>query len=236
MANEAQQAAQAARAERRPVFILDVDNTLLDNDAIKTDYDRRLRELLGGDLTARFWTVYEHVRAETGTVDYPLTLDRFRSDCPDPDLLERARAVLLDYPFAERLYPDTVATLAHLRQIGEPAIVSDGDQRYQALKIERSGLRAAVEERVLIYVHKEDHLPTILTRWPAPLYVMVDDKARILSAVKARFPDRFVTVHVRQGHYGLETERYDPSPDLSIGGIGDLRHYTVADFLQHVGA
>lgn len=223
-------------SSRRPVFILDVDNTLLDNDAIKADYDRRLRELLGDGLAKRFWTVYEDVRGETGTVDYPLTLERFRPDCPDTALLERVRAALLDYPFAERLYPDTRATLAHLREIGEPAIVSDGDQVYQTRKIELSGLSAAVEGRVLVYVHKEDHLDTIMARWPAALYVMVDDKARILAATKARFPNRFVTVHVRQGHYGLETQRYDPPPDLSIAGIGDLRSYTVEDFFRYRGA
>lgn len=218
-----------------PVFILDVDNTLLDNDAIKADYDQRLRGLLGFDLIQRFWETYEEVREETGTVDYPLTLERFRADCPDTALLEQARALIMDYPFAERLYADTLATLAHLRQIGEPAIVSDGDQVYQALKIEQSGLRAAVEGRVLIYVHKEDHLSTIMARWPSTLYVMVDDKARILAATKAQLPDRFVTVHVRQGHYGLETEQYTPPPDISTAGIGDLQGYNLEDFIRHVG-
>lgn len=227
---------QGPAANQRPVFLLDVDNTLLDNDAIKAEYDRDLRGLLGAELAGRFWAVYEEVRGETGTVDYPLTMERFRAECPDAALLERARALLLNYPFRERLYPDTLATLAYLREIGEPAIVSDGDQVYQPLKIERSGLWAAVDGRVLVYVHKEDHLDAIMARWPSALYVMVDDKARILSATKARFPDRFITVHVRQGHYGLETVRYNPAPDLSIAGIGDLRDYTVEDFLQYAGA
>lgn len=232
MADDAQRG-QAPR--ERPVFILDVDNTLLDNDAIKADYDRRLRGLLGSDLLQRFWETYEEVREETGTVDYPLTLERFRADCPDTAVLEQARALIMDYPFAERLYPDTLATLAHLRQIGRPAIVSDGDQVYQALKIEQSGLRAAVEGHVLIYVHKEDHLSAIMTRWPSMLYIMVDDKARILAATKAQLPDRLVTVHVRQGHYGLETEQYTPPPDISTASIGDLRVYSVEDFIRHIG-
>lgn len=227
---------QEQDALRRTVFILDADNTLIENDAIKADYDRGLRNLLGSSLTQRFWAVYEDVRDETGTVDYPLTLERFRADCPDAALLERVRSLVLDYPFARRLYPVSLAALAHLREIGEPAIVSDGDQIYQALKIERSGLRSAVEDRVLIYVHKEEHLDEIMSRWPAALYVMVDDKARILSATKARFPERFVTVHVRQGHYGVETKQYNPPPDLSIAGIGDLSHYTVEDFQRHIGA
>lgn len=233
MVDDPRQPGQAS--SQRPVFILDVDNTLLDNDAIKADYDRRLRGLLGGDLIQRFWAVYETVRDETGTVDYPLTLERFRADCPDAEMLEQAQTLIMDYPFAERLYPDTLATLDHLRGIGEPAIVSDGDQVYQARKIEESGLRGAVEDRVLIYVHKEDHLSAIMTRWPAALYVMVDDKARILSATKALAPDRFVTVHVRQGHYGLETERYTPPPDISLAGIGDLRGYSIEDFTRHIG-
>lgn len=234
MADDIQQQPRPA-TRQRPVFILDVDNTLLDNDAIKADYDRLLRGLLGAELIQRFWAVYEAVRDETGTVDYPLTLERFRADCPDAETLERARALIMDYPFAERLYPDTLATLDHLRDIGEPAIVSDGDPVYQARKIEESGLRAAVEDRVLIYVHKEDHLDTIMTHWPAALYVMVDDKARILSATKSRLPSRFVTVHVRQGHYGLETEQYTPPPDMSLAGIGDLRGYGIEDFVRHVG-
>lgn len=216
------------------VFILDCDNTLLDNDAVKADYDRGLHTLLGEALTERFWVVYEDVRAETGTVDFPLTLSRFRPLCPDAALFERLTALIMDEPFAHHLYPDTLDTLRYLREIGMPAIVSDGDQTYQPLKIARSGLLAAVEGRMLIYIHKEDHLPTIFRQWPAPVYVMVDDKARILSAIKARFPHRFATVHVHQGHYGMEPISTNPPPDLSIAGIGDLRHFGIPDFTRFV--
>lgn len=216
------------------VFILDCDNTLLDNDAVKVDYDAGLRGLLGEPLAERFWAVYEEVRALTGTVDFPLTLTRFRPLCPDAALFERISTLIMDYPFARRLYPDALETLRHLSEIGMPAIVSDGDHEYQPLKIERSGLLAAVEGRLLIYVHKEDHVETIFRQWPAAFYVMVDDKARILSATKARFPQRFATVHVRQGHYGTEPITTTPPPDLSIATIGDLRHYGVQDFARYV--
>jgi FMN phosphatase YigB (HAD superfamily) len=141
----------------------------------------------------------------------------------------------MDYPFAERVYPGALETLAYLRRIAFPAIVSDGDGVYQPLKIERAGLAAAVEGHVLIYVHKEEHLDEILARWPAPFYVMVDDKQRILSATKARMPDRFVTVHVRQGHYGIDPERFDPAPDLSIAHIADLRGFSLAELRGQVG-
>ena len=219
---------------QRVVFILDFDNTLLDNDAVKADYDTGLRALLGEALAERFWAVYEEVRAETGTVDFPLTLTRFRPLCPDAALFERVSALIMDEPFDQRLYPDTLETLGYLREIGMPAIVSDGDQTYQPLKIAHSGLLAAVEGRLLIYVHKEDHLEMIFRQWPAPFYVIVDDKAHILSATKARFPHRFATVHVRQGHYGVEPVTSSPPPDLSIAGIGDLRRYGIQDFAQFV--
>ena len=132
----------------------------------------------------------------------------------------------MDYPFDQRVYPDALPALAHLRAIGLPTIVSDGDQVYQPLKIRRSGLAEAVEGRVLVYVHKEAHLDEIIELWPADFYVMIDDKARILSATKARLPDRFVTVHVRQGHYGLAPVTATPPPDLTLDHIGDLRGLT----------
>jgi hypothetical protein len=214
--------------------MLDCDNTLLDNDALKADLADRLRALLGPHRDSAFWRLYEDVRAETGTVDYPLTIERFRAVLGDETLLEAVRAIVMDYPFALRLYPDALATLAHLRTIGQPTIVSDGDQIYQPLKIARSGLAAAVEQRVLIYIHKEVHLDEIAARWPAEFYVMVEDKAQILSATKARLPDRFVTIHVRQGHYGLEPVTSTPAPDLTIGRIGDLRGLTLDTVRQHL--
>ncbi|HLZ20881.1 MAG TPA: HAD family hydrolase [Ktedonobacterales bacterium] len=231
---EATMASDMSAGDPHVVFILDCDNTLLDNDAVKADYDAGLRALLGESLIGRFWAVYEEVRALTGMVDFPLTLTRFRPLCPDGALFERATTLIMEYPFATRLYPAALDTLRHLREIGTPAIVSDGDHRYQPMKIERSGLLAAVEGRVLIYVHKEDHLETIFHQWPASFYVIVDDKARILSATKALFPHRFATVHVRQGHYGTEPITTSPPPDLSIASIGDLRQLGVRDFARYV--
>ena len=216
------------------VFILDCDNTLLDNDALKDDLDVQLQALLGEEMAERFWRIYEEVRKQTGTVDYPETIEYFRYELHDNALLERVRTLIMDYPFAEHLYPGALDTLAHLRSIAFPTIVSDGDDIYQPLKIERAGLAAAVGGNVLIYLHKEEHLDEIFARWPAPFYVMVDDKAHILSATKARFPDRFVTVHVRQGHYGLDPERFDPAPDVSIAHIADLRNFGLADLRAHL--
>ncbi len=216
------------------VFILDCDNTLLDNDALKVDLDTQLHALLGEALTARFWQVYEEVRALTGTVDFPLTFERFRPFAPDTQTQERLRAIIMDYPFAARLYPESLATLDYLKTLGLPAIVSDGDSMYQPLKIEQSGLASAVDWRVLIYVHKEDHLEEVFMRWPALFYVMVDDKRRILSATKERFPDRFVTVQVRQGHYGVADDPSMPPPDITIDAIGDLRSYRLQDFAPHL--
>lgn len=230
--DEAEQAGQGAAPV---VFVLDCDNTLLDNDAVKADLDAGLHQILDEGMLRRFWQVYEEVRAESGTVDFPVTLERFRAEYPDAVRMERIRALVMDYPFAERLYPATLETLAYLRGIGMPVIVSDGDQIYQRLKIERSGLAAAVEGHVAIYVHKEDHLEEIMERWPASFYVMVDDKARILSETKARFPERFVTVHVRQGHYGTEDAHYAVAPDISPGGIADLRALTVDELRRHLG-
>jgi FMN phosphatase YigB (HAD superfamily) len=216
------------------VFILDCDNTLLDNDALKDDLDVRLRALLGESRAERFWRVYEDVRNQTGTVDYPETIEYFRYELHDNALLERVRTLIMDYPFADRLYPGALTTLAYLRRIAFPTIVSDGDDIYQPRKIEGAGLAAAVGEHVLIYLHKEEHLDEIFARWPAPFYVMVDDKARILSATKARHPDRFVTVHVRQGHYGLDPEHFDPAPDVSIAYIADLHDFGLAELRTHL--
>src|SRR5689334_17877723 len=218
------------------VFIFDCDNTLLDNDALKDDLDTRVRAMLGEDPNARFWQVYEQVRAETGTVDFPLTLERFRPQLASEQQFERLRALIMDYPFADRLYPGALSVLRYVRSIAFPSIVSDGDSVYQPLKIERSGLAAAVDGHVLIYIHKEDHLDEIMARWPAPFYVMVDDKARILSATKQLHPDRFVTIHVRQGHYGRSPDRFPIAPDLTIERIGDLRALDLADLRSHLAS
>ena len=214
------------------VFILDCDNTLLDNDRVKADMDERLRALLGEPLTLRFWQVYEDVRLREGVVDLPRTFDAFRADLPDIATLDAVRAAIMEFPFAQRLFPATLATLAHLRQIGLPVIVSDGDTVYQPLKIERSGLAEAVRGEWIIYVHKEEHLDEIMARWPAEFYVMVDDKARILAETKRLLPQRFVTVHILQGHYA--DQRYTPSPDITLRAIGDLQALDLPTLRSHL--
>ncbi len=218
------------------VFIFDCDNTLLDNDALKDDLDTRLRALLGEELNQRFWQVYEEVRGGTGTVDFPLTFERFRPYLQSDEQLARVRSLIMDYPFAERLYPGALSLLRYVRSIAFPSIVSDGDNVYQPRKIEGSGLAAAVDGHVLIYIHKEEHLDEIMRRWPTPFYVMVDDKARILSATKKLWPDRFVTIHVRQGHYGVDPQRFDPPPDISVASVEDVRQFSLADLRTHLEA
>jgi FMN phosphatase YigB (HAD superfamily) len=215
--------------DRSIVFLLDCDNTLFDNDALKADLDTQLGALLGVELNRRLWDLYEAVRRETGTVNYPVVLDRFAAICPDLAARDRVRSIIMDYPFASRVYPETPVTLDHLRAIGRPAILSDGDAIYQPLKIERSGLAAEVAGRVLVYIHKEEHLDEVMRRWPAALYVAVDDKAHILAAVKRLLPERFVTVHLLQGHYSADPVPQLPAPDLTLQSIGELRRYHADD-------
>jgi FMN phosphatase YigB (HAD superfamily) len=210
------------------VFLFDVDNTLLDNDALKADLSEQLDALLGPARSARFWELYEAVRHERGVVDLPLTLERFAPLAGDPTLAERARAVLMGYPFASRLFPATPAAVAHARTLGTPAILSDGDAVFQPYKIARSGLAAEVAGRVLVFEHKVQHLAEVMAAWPAALYVAVDDRAPILAALVRQQPQRVVTVHVHQGHYADDPPD-GPPPDVSLAGIGDLRGLAASD-------
>ncbi len=218
------------------MFLLDVDNTLFDNDRLKDDLGVQLRALLGEALATRFWATYEAVRAATGTVDYPLTFERFRSLISEQERWEALLTLIMEYPFVTCLYPESLATLTHLRTLGQPVIVSDGDTTYQPRKIAQSGLARAVDWQTVIYTHKEEHLDAIRSRWPAAYYVMVDDKPRILSQVKRLAPQRLVTVQVMQGHYASAAERFSPPPDLTLSGIGDLRRLTLADLRPHLVA
>lgn len=214
------------------VFILDCDNTLLDNDRVKADMDTALQQLLGEPLTARFWQVYEQVREQNGTVDLPQTFTAFRADLTDDTTLEKTREAIMDFPFASRLFPATPATLQYLHTQGLPVIVSDGDNVYQPRKIELSGLADAVSGQWIVYTHKEDHLDEVMARWPGSFYVMVDDKARILAETKRRAPERFVTIHIRKGHYADNV--FDPPPDLGLDDIGDLQTLDMAALRQYL--
>ncbi len=212
------------------VYLVDVDNTLLDNDAVIEDLRRHLRDRFGPDCERRYWAIFEQHRQELGYADYLGALQRFRVEHPrDPNLLG-VSIYLLHYPFADRLYPGALDVLGQLSRRGRVVILSDGDVVFQPRKVERSGLWAAVDGHVLIYIHKEQMLDDVERKYPADRYVMVDDKVRILSAMKATWGDRVTTVFVRQGHYA-----HDPSllaayapPDVTIERIADLQ-FTNAD-------
>jgi len=206
------------------VFLVDCDNTLLDNDRVQSDLRDHLAREFGADSRDRYWAIFEALRSELGYADYLGALQRYRlGDMNDPRLLMMS-SYLVDYPFADRLYEGSLATLAHLRRLGPTVILSDGDVVFQPRKIQRSGLWQAVDGDVLIYIHKEQMLDAVAQRYPARHYVMVDDKLRILAAMKAIWRDRLTSVFVRQGHYALDQRNlaaYRPA-DLAIERIGDI--------------
>ena len=215
------------------VFLLDVDNTLLDNDRFGADLSDTLDAAFGGPERERFWAIYEELRQQTGFADYLGTLQRFRSGLDNEPALLQMSNYLLEYPFVQRLYPHALETVAHLRTLGTTAILSDGDVVFQPRKIHRSGLWQALRGEVMIYVHKQQMLVAMQQRYPAAHYVMVDDKPLILAAMKQRLGQRLTTVFVRQGHYAAEADRetINPAPDLSIACIGELRRRKLEDFL-----
>jgi len=209
------------------VFLLDCDNTLLDNDLVEDDLRDHLAREFGVESRDRYWAIFEQLRAELGYADYLGTLQRYRlGDVSDPRLLLMS-SFLVDYPFAGRLYPGALDVIRHLQTTGLTVILSDGDVVFQPRKIQRSGLSAAVEGRVLIYIHKEQMLEAVAKRYPARHYFMVDDKLRVLSVMKKQWEDRLTTVFPRQGHYALDRKNiiaYPPA-DLTVERIGDLVDY-----------
>jgi FMN phosphatase YigB (HAD superfamily) len=206
------------------VFLFDVDNTLLDNDRIQADLSDHMAESYGPAARDRYWAIFEALRTELGYADYLGALERYRlEDMHEPRVLEMA-PWLVDYPFADRLYPGALDAVKHVERWGLPVILSDGDAVFQPVKIARSGLTRAFSDRVLIYVHKELELDQVERLRPAQRYVMVDDKLRILTAMKKIWGPRLTTVFVRQGHYAwdkAEVAKY-PAADREIAGIGDL--------------
>ncbi len=206
------------------VFLLDVDNTLLDNDRVTADLKRYLEQEVGPERNHRYWMIFEELRAELGYADYLGALQRYRSEYPYESHLLMVSNYLVNYPFANRLYPNSLDAIEHLRQWGPVVILSDGDVVFQPRKIERSGLFEAVHKNILIYIHKELELSDVERRYPAEHYVMIDDKLRILAAIKAIWREKVTTVFPRQGHYALdpqEVAKYPPA-DVSIERIGDL--------------
>ena len=208
----------------RTVFLFDVDNTLLDNDAVQSDLSAHLEREVGLASRDRYWQIFEQLRAELGYADYLGALQRYRLEHEDDQQLLGISFFLLEYPFAERLYPGALAALAHCRTFGPTVILSDGDVVFQPHKVQRAGLWKAVEGRVLIYLHKERMLPAIERRYPAERYVMIDDKLRILDAMKNIWGERLTTVFPRQGHYALDPRELAawPRADVTLAGIADL--------------
>ncbi|MFL6257213.1 MAG: HAD family hydrolase [Pyrinomonadaceae bacterium] len=209
------------------VFLFDVDNTLLDNDRVTGDLRRYLEREVGRERGQRYWEIFEELRTELGYADYLGALQRYRVECPYDSHLLTVSTYLVNYPFANRLYPNSLDAIEHCKQWGPVVILSDGDVVFQPRKVERSGLFEAVEGNILIYIHKELELADVERRYPAEHYVMVDDKLRILAAMKQAWGPRLTTVFPRQGHYALnpvETAKYTPA-DVSIGRIGDLLEY-----------
>lgn len=209
------------------VFLLDCDNTLLDNDAVQDDLRGQLTATLGAEGSTRYWSLYEQLRGELGYADYLGALERYRDRAVSDPRLFTLASFLLEYPFATRLYPGAIEVIRHLQALGPTVILSDGDVVFQPRKIQRSGLWDAVEGRVLIYVHKEQVLAAIAQRYPALHYVMVDDKPRILAAMKQSWGSRVTTVFVRQGHYAAEhpSSAAPRGVDLTLERIGDLVRY-----------
>jgi FMN phosphatase YigB (HAD superfamily) len=214
------------------IFLLDVDNTLLDNDRFTKDLGDRLESAFGVAERARYWEIFGRRREALGLADYLGALQDFRLGVEDNPQLLGMSDFLLEYPFASRLFPQALEAVAHLRTLGLPAVLSDGDIVFQPRKIHRSGIWAAVEGRVLIYLHKEKMLDHMQQRYPAKHYVMVDDKANLLAAMKSALGARLTTVFVRQGHYALaaESKSVEPAPDLVIERIGDLLNHDLTDF------
>jgi FMN phosphatase YigB (HAD superfamily) len=206
------------------VFLVDVDNTLLDNDLIQEDIRRHLERRFGSACRDRYWAILEQLMDELGYRDYLGALQRYRVEHPlDIDLLSMS-SFLVDYPFANRLYPRALDVLARFRGWGRTVILSDGDVVFQPRKVERSGIREAVDGHVLIYIHKERALDDVARRYPARHYVLVDDKPRILGAVKKSWGERVTTVFPRQGQYAHDAKAIaeSPAPDLAVDRIGDL--------------
>ena len=214
------------------VFLFDVDNTLLDNDRVTADLKRYLETTVGAERQQRYWDFFEQLRAELGYADYLGALQRYRLEYPrDPGLLTVSH-FLINYPFATRLYPDSLDVVERAKQWGKPVVLSDGDVVFQPLKIERSGIYEAFAGNVLIYIHKEQELEDVERRFPARHYVLIDDKLRILTTVKKIWGAKVTTVFPRQGRYAQDPQvlaTYPPA-DISVERIGELLNYTLEGF------
>jgi FMN phosphatase YigB (HAD superfamily) len=220
------------------VVLLDCDNTLLDNDRVQEDLRNHLAREFGPASRDRYWAILEQLRSELGYADYLGALQRYRLEALSDHRLLLMSSFLVDYPFANRLYPGALDAIRHLRKWGLTVVLSDGDVVFQPRKIQRSGLWAAVEGRVLIYIHKEEMLDAVAERFPARHYDMIDDKLRILATMKKLWRDRLTTVFPRQGHYALDPHNINayPAADLTVERIGDLVTCDLPDLLATMDA
>ena len=219
------------------VSLFDVDNTLLDNDRVVQDMMRYLNAEVGHERQQRYWAIFEDLRRELGYADYLGALQRYRVENPRDSHLLAVSSFLVNYPFANRLFPNSLDALERFRQWGPVVILSDGDVVFQPRKIERSGLQEAVDSNILIYVHKELELDDVERRYPAEHYVLVDDKVRILDAVKKIWGDRVTTVFPRQGHYARDEKEIAKyrKPDITVERIGDLADADLATLRAATG-
>lgn len=205
-------------------ILFDVDNTLLDNDRVQADLSEHLETRFGRVSRDRYWAIFETLRVELGYADYLGALQRYRLENLDDPQLLRMSAFLIDYPFASRLYPRALQAVAQCGRWGPTVVLSDGDVVFQPHKVHRSGIWDAVDGRVLIYLHKEEMLDAVARRYPSRRYLMVDDKLRILAAMKRVWNDRLTTVFPRQGHYALDPNEVarHPAADVTIEQIAEL--------------
>ena len=216
-------------------FLVDVDNTLLDNDAIISDIMQFLDAVVGHEGQRVYWKIFDELRAELGYADYLGALQRYRMAQPRGVHLLQLSSFLVNYPFATRLVPGALEAIQHLGRWGPVVILSDGDVVFQPVKVERSGLAAAVDGRVLIYIHKERMLDDVELRYPARHYVMIDDKLRILAAMRDSWGSRLTTIFPRQGHYAHDSKllaKY-PAADVSVDTISDLLALPLAAFVPN---
>ena len=213
------------------VFLVDVDNTLLDNDRIQEDLKRHLEREFGAQTRDRYWAILEALFVELGYRDYLGALQRYRAEHPQDVHLMSMSSYLVDYPFANRLYPGALDVLERLSTWGATVILSDGDVVFQPRKVQRSGIWEAVDGHVLIYIHKEEMLKDVERRYPAEHYVLVDDKPRILASVKDAWGDRVTTIFPRQGQYARDAKAYRPA-DLTVERIGDLLTHDLPELLS----
>ena len=215
-----------------PVFLFDVDNTLLDNDRVHADLDAHIVGEFGEAGGQRYWAIYEALRQKLGYADYLGAIQQFRLECGDEVRAQDLAAFLLDYPFAERLYPGALDAVAHLAQFGPCVVLSDGDAVLQPHKIARAGISAAVAGRVLIYVHKERMLDDVRRRFPVNHYVMVEDKLRVLDGMRRQWRDALTTVFVKQGHYANDpaARKEYPAAQIELAGIGELARLSLDAF------